>query len=160
RAWHDKWRSFCAKLLKKAQAGVNMSLEVEEGRRMLAACLARTEEDDEEAMAVIKTAMSAIGPTANSSRHPKQHRSRTHIGPRASAAPEPEAHAIPPGTPEQVAVLLDPELARAMYIADERPFETTTPVLYPLSIERNEASFSSWYELFPRSQSREEGRHG
>ncbi len=37
---------------------------------------------------------------------------------------------------------------------------TTYPEVYPVAVERKKALFSSWYEFFPRSASREPGRHG
>jgi len=59
-----------------------------------------------------------------------------------------------------VAALLDQGLADAIRQVGERPFETHTATQYPLSIERNETTYASWYELFPRSQSPVAGRHG
>jgi starch synthase (maltosyl-transferring) len=50
------------------------------------------------------------------------------------------------------AILLDPGLARAMAAAEERRFVTRSFV-QKVSVEREAARFSSWYELFPRSQS-------
>lgn len=61
---------------------------------------------------------------------------------------------------DPVAVLLDEGLARAMRALDDRPFETVSPTPYPLWVDRCQAGFSSWYELFPRSQSPHPGRHG
>jgi starch synthase (maltosyl-transferring) len=37
---------------------------------------------------------------------------------------------------------------------------TTYPEVYSVEVERKKALFSSWYEFFPRSASREPGRHG
>ncbi len=37
---------------------------------------------------------------------------------------------------------------------------TTYPETYSVEVERKKALFSSWYEFFPRSASREPGRHG
>ncbi len=57
------------------------------------------------------------------------------------------------------ACLLDPELALLMDEADDRPFAVrSTP--RPVESDRLEARFSSWYELFPRSQAPDPGRHG
>ena len=61
---------------------------------------------------------------------------------------------------EQAAqLLLDPELALLMDEADERPFSVTSAVR-TLDSERLQARYSSWYELFPRSQTNEPDRHG
>jgi len=43
--------------------------------------------------------------------------------------------------------------------ADDRPFETRHAP-YRVYAERPAAAFGSWYELFPRSQSGDQGRHG
>jgi starch synthase (maltosyl-transferring) len=51
------------------------------------------------------------------------------------------------------------EVAAAMAASDERKFLTSSFV-QPIVVEREAAQFSSWYELFPRSQSAEPGRHG
>ncbi len=51
------------------------------------------------------------------------------------------------------------ELAIAMAKADDRPFLVRSFV-QPVIAERIAARFSSWYELFPRSQSPVSGQHG
>src|SRR5690606_28032897 len=56
--------------------------------------------------------------------------------------------------------LLSAELAAAIDTIGARSFEVQTDEEFPLCIERNEAAFGSWYELFPRSQSPREGEHG
>ncbi|QIG81753.1 alpha-1,4-glucan--maltose-1-phosphate maltosyltransferase [Sphingosinithalassobacter tenebrarum] len=55
--------------------------------------------------------------------------------------------------------LLSPELAAAMDAADDRPHLLAGPVQL-LDAERLQARFSSWYELFPRSQTDDPARHG
>jgi starch synthase (maltosyl-transferring) len=63
------------------------------------------------------------------------------------------------GEPEKLAILLSPELARLMTRADDRPFcAESAPI--PVDAERIEARFASWYEVFPRSMSDDEQRHG
>ncbi|MFN8503481.1 alpha-1,4-glucan--maltose-1-phosphate maltosyltransferase [Kouleothrix sp.] len=54
---------------------------------------------------------------------------------------------------------LEPELAALMARHAERRFATRSPEL-PLTVDRERAAFSAWYELFPRSTSPEPGRHG
>lgn len=60
---------------------------------------------------------------------------------------------------QRAAILLDPELALLMDEADERPFSIATATR-PVDAERLAARFSSWYELFPRSQTDDPRRHG
>ncbi len=57
------------------------------------------------------------------------------------------------------ALLLDPELQLLMDEADERPFAITCAPRR-VEAERIAARFSSWYELFPRSQTDDPARHG
>ncbi len=60
---------------------------------------------------------------------------------------------------DNAALLLSDDLAVAMAQADDRPHRLRSPV-QPLDAERLAARFSSWYELFPRSQSTVPGQHG
>ncbi len=59
----------------------------------------------------------------------------------------------------RVAALLSAELAQSMARADDRPFTVRTAPI-PVDAERIEARFASWYEVFPRSMSDDEARHG
>lgn len=66
--------------------------------------------------------------------------------------------------------LLDEQAALGVLLADttrevmaaaERPrFMTTLETPLPLDVERVQAGFASWYELFPRSQTDDPDRHG
>ncbi len=56
-------------------------------------------------------------------------------------------------------ILLAPETRDAMARADDRPHCVATAPL-PLQAERAGAAFASWYEVFPRSLSDDETRHG
>lgn len=60
---------------------------------------------------------------------------------------------------EQVALLVDAETAELVKRAEQHPFCTRSPV-YPLDIDRPQAEFASWYELFPRSVTDDTQRHG
>jgi starch synthase (maltosyl-transferring) len=60
---------------------------------------------------------------------------------------------------DQVAVLLADELRDAMERADPRPHAASSGI-YPIDADREAASFSSWYELFPRSITDDPSRHG
>jgi starch synthase (maltosyl-transferring) len=63
------------------------------------------------------------------------------------------------GPKERVRILLSPHLARLMARADDRPFRIESARI-PVNAERIEARFASWYEVFPRSMSDDEQRHG
>ena len=60
---------------------------------------------------------------------------------------------------QRVAVLLDPLTSELMGRAEHRPHLVRSPV-FPLDVDRQLASFASWYELFPRSESGDPQRHG
>lgn len=73
-----------------------------------------------------------------------------------------EAHLrrIGPSQDEGAAVLLSADLARAMASADPRPHATGAEITFPVEADREAATFSSWYELFPRSITDSPSRHG
>jgi len=60
---------------------------------------------------------------------------------------------------KQVALLLHPDTALLMAEADHRMYLSRSPE-YPLDVERLQARFASWYELFPRSITDDPERHG
>ena len=52
-----------------------------------------------------------------------------------------------------------PSIGKAIAASGERPFQVQHPPIV-LEVERPQAEFASWYELFPRSQSGDAKRHG
>jgi starch synthase (maltosyl-transferring) len=58
-----------------------------------------------------------------------------------------------------VAIFLAPNLRDLMAEVAERGFVTRAPS-FPLDIERPQAGFGAWYELFPRSATDNSARHG
>ncbi|HZZ04432.1 maltotransferase domain-containing protein, partial [Paraburkholderia sp.] len=60
----------------------------------------------------------------------------------------------------KLALLLAPTTAKAMTAARHRPFLSRDPIVYKIDAERTAASFANWYEIFPRSMSDDESRHG
>jgi starch synthase (maltosyl-transferring) len=57
-------------------------------------------------------------------------------------------------------VLLDPDLRQVMARVQPRPDLTRHDRELEVVVDRPEAAFAAWYELFPRSQGRVAGRHG
>lgn len=55
--------------------------------------------------------------------------------------------------------LLAPELQDAMAVSQDR-LDTTRSAALPLTVDRPLARYGAWYEMVPRSQGREPGRHG
>jgi starch synthase (maltosyl-transferring) len=60
---------------------------------------------------------------------------------------------------QAVALFTLPRTRAAMERADARPFRTRAEPV-PLDVERREAGFAAWYEIFPRSQTDDPARHG
>ena len=158
RAWLDTWRSYRVQLQKKHAAGVEVSLEVEEGRRMLGSFLDVAGKRDQQAAAVVEAALDKLGRPLDAASARKL-RPRPG-GLRALPQESQDAVKIPPATDAHVATLVDDALAAAVAAVAEPAFETFAALEYPLSIERGEATFSSWYELFPRSQGPDPEHHG
>ena len=64
------------------------------------------------------------------------------------------------GSPAAVSRALDPRLAEAASRYPDRSIATRSERELRVFAARRRAIFSAWYELFPRSMSREPGRHG
>ncbi|OJW27522.1 MAG: hypothetical protein BGO51_21805 [Rhodospirillales bacterium 69-11] len=60
----------------------------------------------------------------------------------------------------KVGLLLAPETLALMQAADRKPFLATLPAPRRLHVDRPQAGFASWYELFPRSVTGDPARHG
>ena len=143
-AWHDGWSSYTYELRKKHDAGVATGVELMDGAALLRAAAARGKARQHAAHAgVVKQALLALG----------------DLPAPAAEGERLSADALPAATAERVAVLLDPAVADAMRALDDRAFQTSS-ASYPLWVDRPQAEFASWYELFPRSQAAEPGRHG
>jgi starch synthase (maltosyl-transferring) len=153
-AWHDVWGSYREGLQKKQAAGQDVSLDVEEGRMLIAAALEYTQDEMPEVAAEVAALLRTVGRPQGNKPKPQHELSLKGVSAR-----KPELRPLPVAEPEQVRVLLSESTDQLMRSADQRPFETLADT-YSLTVDRREARFSSWYELFPRSQSASEGRHG
>ncbi|CAG2146846.1 Alpha-1,4-glucan:maltose-1-phosphate maltosyltransferase [Cupriavidus yeoncheonensis] len=131
-AWRDTFASWLDEIGKKRAAGVDVSLEIEEGARLVADAL-----------------MPAQGGTPP---HPEL---AALVDELAASAGDDHA---------RLEILLSPRAAAAMHAAmqkpEGRPFASRHPVPMPVEAERLASRFASWYELFPRSTSNDESRHG
>ena len=61
---------------------------------------------------------------------------------------------------EHAELALEPELAELMARYDDRPFASQYQQTLRVTVDRERARFSTWYEMFPRSCAPEPGRHG
>jgi starch synthase (maltosyl-transferring) len=121
-AWRDEFATLCRDIEIKRAAGLDVTLETEEGRQLLAHAAEAGNNGD---------ALKAILA-------------------RFDAAPP----------DERLQILLAPSTRAAMAAAGQRPFRTQREPRLPIEIERPQAGFASWYELFPRSATDDPNRHG
>ncbi|WP_084697944.1 alpha-1,4-glucan--maltose-1-phosphate maltosyltransferase [Muricoccus aerilatus] len=122
-AWLDVFAGYRDELSKKHAAGVPVTLELEEGRRLVAKAAGR--------IGATKRPLNLLAKTLET----------------ASES-------------ERLALLLSPETAGLMALADDRPHRVRQNPPGSVEAERIAARFASWYEIFPRSQSGSEDRHG
>lgn len=150
-AWRDTFATYCDELGKKIAAGLDVTLELEEGRLLIAAAQSHAAaSDDAETAATLQSVVQLLTPA-----DPGVPLRGALQKDDAAGAPAPAT-----GYAQQIAMVLGETTGRAMQRADSRAFAlTSTPVL-AIEAERLAARFSSWYELFPRSQSGDSTRHG
>ncbi|WP_420473560.1 maltotransferase domain-containing protein [Noviherbaspirillum sp. ST9] len=134
-AWRDVFSTYRDELEKKTTAGLNVAVELEEGRLLVEAAHAHAQE-------------SGIEDAANSLKAFTKSLKVTRDKAKAAARDA-----------ERIAALLSEPMLEAMRAADARPFAVRSEPLR-IDVERTAARFSSWYELFPRSQSGDPARHG
>ena len=135
-AWSDVFETYRDGLKKKSAAGLNVDLELEEGR-LLVANLAEQALENGIDGAVLEGGGDLLKSLSG--------KNGNHNGNR-------------------LAVLLADDTARQIdrltELAGARAFLMRSATEYPLETERPAATFSSWYELFPRSQSGDAAVHG
>ncbi|CAM2184480.1 Alpha-1,4-glucan:maltose-1-phosphate maltosyltransferase [Paraburkholderia sacchari] len=133
-AWRDDFASLVDHLLKKRAVHQPVDLELEEASRLLALVLAtaRTSGEDEPG-----------GPT-------HAHDALDALVKRFISA----------DTETRCALLAAPATAAAVRAARHRPFLTRDEQVQRVDAERSAARYASWYEIFPRSMSDDETRHG
>ncbi|SNS54157.1 starch synthase (maltosyl-transferring) [Noviherbaspirillum humi] len=127
-AWRDTFATYRDELEKKTNAGLNVALEVEEGRLMVEAAAAHAREKGLDAAAGLEEVCQLLKGRAEDS--------------------------------ARIAALLSEPTLMLMRQADARPFAVRRDPPLRIDVERTAARFSSWYELFPRSQSGDPSRHG
>ncbi|MGZ3159135.1 MAG: maltotransferase domain-containing protein [Burkholderiaceae bacterium] len=138
-AWRDVFATYCDELEKKVAAGLDVALELEEGRLLVETAANYAEQQEISPIAeTLKALNSFLKPAVKTSDKNK-----------ASA-----------NDAERIAALLSEGTAVAMRQADSRPFVVRSEPVFRIEAERTAARFSSWYELFPRSQTNDTARHG
>ena len=138
-AWRDDFASLVEHVQKKRAANQSVDLEMEEASRLLALVLATAETSDapDEANEVDST--------------------HAHICAELDAIVK---RFVGADTDTRCALLAAPAAAAAVRAARHRPFLSRDDHVRRVDAERRAARFASWYEIFPRSTSDDEARHG
>ena len=121
-AWTDRFESWREDLIKKHEAGRDLTLELVEGEQLIAAFADHATPED-------KTQLEAI------------------CGEFAVGS-----------LSERTELMLSAPLREAMARADDRADRVRYPHEIELVVDRREARFSAWYEMFPRSQGKVPGQ--
>ncbi len=138
-AWRDEFATWRDELSKKVAAGIDVTVEVREGKQLVAHCLAAAGDRDASELRNLAA----------------------RLGVEAKPLPRPSGKKkLPPAEPAEIELLLSDALADAIAPVEPRDFLLVHSPALPLLAERVGAGFASWYELFPRSQSNDVNRHG
>ncbi|MDO9422443.1 MAG: alpha-1,4-glucan--maltose-1-phosphate maltosyltransferase [Herminiimonas sp.] len=132
-AWRDSFDTYRDELDKKTRAGLDVTLEIQEGRQLLEKVITGQPDDSLHTTALKK--LLKLLPAKSRKKVATDHT-------------------------ETIALLLSPDTATLMHASDLREFSTRSELDYRIDVERKAAEFSNWYELFPRSQSGDVNRHG
>ncbi|MGH8790093.1 MAG: maltotransferase domain-containing protein [Cupriavidus necator] len=143
-AWRDTFASWLDEIGKKRAAGLNVALEIEEGARLVADAL--------------------LQPARNGKQGNRGKDSQKATADKELSALVDELTTAAGDDARRQEILLSPRTAAAMQAVMAtpvgRPFASRHPVAMPVEADRLAARYASWYELFPRSQSDDETRHG
>lgn len=136
-AWLDEYATYRDGLEKKSRAGLDLALELEEGRLL-----------------VVK-ALDHVSPSSGVDAKALKELARDLAAIKSRDKEKQALHSA-----NRTERLLEPATAALMERHLPRLFTVRTEVDYPVDAQRPAARFSSWYELFPRSASGDEHRHG
>ncbi|MBA3598860.1 MAG: DUF3416 domain-containing protein [Methylibium sp.] len=158
-AWRDGFETYRDELSKKVAAGLDVSLELEEGRLLVVQAQehASTQEDAETA-ATLEAVVALLGPPLAAKAAGKKTKARSRRASAETAAPPPQ-----PDEASRVETLLAAPTQQAVRNACLRPFALRHDPPLGVDAERTAARYASWYELFPRSLGNRTGeplRHG
>lgn len=181
-AWYDKFATYRDELEKKIAAGLDVSLELREGWLLVEKTLAglggssqpatknRATKNPKTKSATAESAASADIASNKGLSELLAQLDQAEASPADDAFIQLDESAFKTGVYKGLlqysaanrrrsVLLLDANTLALMRAADPKPFAAYSKE-YPLLAERQAAGFSSWYELFPRSQSGDAGRHG
>lgn len=124
-SWVDRFASWRNDLVKKFEAGRDVSSELLEGAQIIEHWAAGARNGDQARLREAALRLRGNEPLATT-----------------------------------VRAALDPALAATMAGADPRAGAIRSSRLLGITVDRERARFSAWYEMFPRSAASESGRHG
>ncbi|MCB5186748.1 alpha-1,4-glucan--maltose-1-phosphate maltosyltransferase [Methylobacillus caricis] len=156
-AWHDRFATYRDGLLKKMRASVDIIIELEEGRLLLERILSQSRQQAENKPGsgdeFLKKAVKALRTPAATEKLLQT--TGCTVDPALTTLLQPYAA----NQQKSLQLLLSAELRDQVRKLDLHEFLARSRE-YPVRAERKAAAFSSWYEMFPRSQSGDAGRHG
>ncbi len=123
-AWWDVWETYRHELAAKHAAGLDVTLETEEGIGLLTSTVAAASLPGRDALQTVVD----------------------HLRDAPAA--------------ERIEILLSPATAACVHAVERRDFCTRHAPPLTLMVDRPQAGFASWYEMFPRSATGDAGRHG
>ncbi len=124
-AWIDTFKTWRSGTEKKSAAGLNVSVELMEGARLVGEAVSRAEGKDADLLQIKAASLNAEVKSGGNSLS-----------------------------------MVDDELGRLMDLYPDRRLKTTYGKILKIRVETPRARFGAWYELFPRSASKEPDRHG
>jgi starch synthase (maltosyl-transferring) len=145
-AWRDRFATWRNEMSKKVKAGIDVSVEAREGKMLIAETLAAVGNREHSALSALAASLNIDLKTA--------------LQPVPHATGKGKKKPVAPLDPAELEILLSDALADAMQPLELREFQLIHAPALPLLAEREAAAFSSWYEIFPRSQSGDVNRHG
>lgn len=167
-SWHDNFGTYRVHLTKKIEAGINVDLEIEEGLLLIKSTIAslkkngwndgefqRNQADDFQ-----QTNLQQLQKLLKVLQDIKT--STCYLTPDEVKPTEALMEQLSPYSDQQrssLVVLLADFTFSLMQVSGTREFLTRSQI-FSIRVERRAAEFSSWYEMFPRSQSSNPGQHG
>ncbi len=167
-SWYDRFGTYKNHLIKKIDVGINVDVEIEEGFLLIKETVSELKKvkrlDIEFERKEAEN--SHVSNLANLQKLAKVlfkiKTSTCYLTPDEVKPAETLLKQLNPYSDQQRAsliVLLADFTAALMEVSSTREFLTRSQI-FPLRVERRAAEFSSWYEMFPRSQSGDPNRHG
>ncbi len=141
-AWTDHFATWRRDLIKRVDAGQEVTMELEEGALLLEKRLPLLPDRQKKTLQKAIELLRAAPPTVIAG-------SGTKIEKKSKAATQ----------DKRVKAALDPTVQRIMSRYPDRGGSTIHEPAYGLTVDRERARFGAWYELFPRSTG-PKGKHG